>query len=105
GEHYDTASYRRAIARACDAAFLHPELSKIKPEKLTKEQRQELRAWRRQHRWHPHQLRHAAATNLRRECGIEIAQTVLGHQLGSAITEIYAEANVDAAKEAIKKVG
>ena len=32
-------SYRQAVVRACDRAFLHPELSKIKPKKLTADQR------------------------------------------------------------------
>ena len=40
--------------------------------------------------WHPHQLRHNAATNLRREHGIEIARIILGHR-SPAITEVYAE--------------
>ena len=32
-------------------------------------------------------------------------QTILGHQLGSAVTEIYAEANIERAKAAIEEVG
>jgi integrase len=40
--------------------------------------------------WHPHQLRHNAATNLRREHGIEVARIILGHR-SPAITEVYAE--------------
>ena len=55
--------------------------------------------------WTPHRLRHNAATNLRREHGIDIAQTVLGHRLGSGITELYAEANVAKAKDVIAKIG
>lgn len=30
--------------------------------------------------WHPHQLRHNAATALRREHGIEVARVILGHR-------------------------
>lgn len=65
----------------------------------------ELLAWHKAHRWHPHQLRHNAATRLRREFGIDLAQTILGHRLGSAVTEIYAEANVAKAKDVIARVG
>jgi integrase len=55
-------------------------------------------------RWHPHQLRHNAATYLRQQFGIDVARTVLGHS-SIAMTEIYAEADLEAAKNAIAKVG
>ena len=55
--------------------------------------------------WSPHRLRHNAASRLRRDFGIDLAQTILGHRLGSAIKEIYAEANVAKAIEVIGKVG
>ncbi len=55
--------------------------------------------------WSPHQLRHNAATRLRREFGIDLAATILGHRLGSQVTEIYAEANVSKAKAVVAKVG
>jgi integrase len=74
-------------------------------QRLTPEMRAELKNWRRSHRWHPHQLRHNAATRLRHEFGIDIAQTILGHRLGSAVTEIYAAANVKRAREAIRETG
>jgi hypothetical protein len=32
-------------------------------------------------------------------------QTILGHRIGSAITEIYAEANVRKAREVMGRVG
>jgi integrase len=55
GERYSTASYRRAIERACDAAGVP--------------------------RWTPHQLRHAKATAIanRERGGVELAQILLGH--------------------------
>jgi integrase len=40
--------------------------------------------------WHPNQLRHAHATAVRREYGLEAAGAVLGHSRMSA-TEVYAE--------------
>jgi integrase len=64
----------------------------------------EWRAWRRKHRWHPHQLRHSAATVIRKHFGIEAAQVVLGHATLAA-TQIYAEKNADAAKRIAAEVG
>ncbi len=75
---YAVASYRRAIARACDAAGVP--------------------------RWHPHQLRHTAATMLRKEYGLEAAQVILGHKT-LTITQIYAEKNIEAARSIMAKVG
>ncbi len=79
GERYTTESYRRGITRACDLAGVPA--------------------------WSPNQLRHNAATRLRREHGLDVAQTILGHRIGSAITELYAEANVRKARQVIAKVG
>lgn len=56
---------------------------------LTKKQTAELKAWHKQFHWHPHQLRHNAATYLRKEFGLETARIILG-QRSAAITEIYA---------------
>ncbi len=35
--------------------------------------------WRQENCWHPHQLRHTAATELRRAYGVEAARIILGH--------------------------
>lgn len=112
GQRYTTSTYRLAIARACDQAFPPPEpLAQRDDEnkkewkaRLTKEQKAELKAWRKAHRWHPHQLRHNAATYLRREFGLEAARIILGHH-STAVTEIYAEKDEQQAMEAIMKVG
>jgi integrase len=98
GERYGKDSYRQAVVRACDSAFVPPD------ELLTEEKHAELKAWRQQHRWHPHQLRHSAATAIRKHFGIEAAQTMLGHATLAA-TQIYAEKNVDAAKKIAAAVG
>lgn len=45
--------------------------------------------------WSPNQLRHAAATRIRQEFGLDAARALLGHS-SAAVTEIYAE--VDRAK-------
>lgn len=54
--------------------------------------------------WHPHQLRHAAATELRREIGIEAARVVLGHR-SPVMTEVYAEVDRQKAAAAMAKIG
>ncbi len=54
--------------------------------------------------WHPNQLRHNAATRLRREFGIEVARVILGHGRLET-TEIYAEADRDRAMEVMRQVG
>jgi integrase len=64
GERYRVDSYRRAIARACQRAKIPT--------------------------WKPHQLRHTAATLIRREHRVEAAQLLLGHA-NVKVTELYAE--------------
>jgi len=59
---------------------------------------------KKKHRWHPHQLRHNAATYLRKEFGLEAARIILGHP-STAVTEIYAEKDEQQAVEAIMKIG
>lgn len=76
--HYDPATYRRAIQRACEKADVP--------------------------RWHPHQLRHNAATALREQFGIEAARVVLGHR-SAAVTEIYAELDRETAARIMAQVG
>jgi integrase len=77
-ESYTTGSYRKAIRRACLKAGVPI--------------------------WHPHQLRHTAATTIRRQFGLEAAQAVLGHnELGT--TQIYAERNLEAARDVMKAIG
>jgi integrase len=54
--------------------------------------------------FHPNQLRHSAATALRREFGIEVARAVLGHS-SSSQTEIYAERDGRIASGAMERIG
>ena len=63
-----------------------------------------LKAWRRAHHWHPHQLRHNAATRLRKDFGLDVAQVVLGHKT-LVMTQVYAEKNVEAAAKVMLNVG
>jgi integrase len=103
-DHYDVVSYRRAIHRACDRAFPHSVLSSIAEKDQTDDQLAELEAWRKEHRWAPNRLRHATATRLRREIGIDAARTVLGHS-DADTTSIYAERDMEAAREAMERFG
>ncbi len=54
--------------------------------------------------WHPHQLRHNAATRLRREFGLDVARAVLGHS-SPAVTEVYAELDQAKAADAMARIG
>jgi len=93
-DSYTTASYRRAITRACDMADEIARKEADLPED----------APRVIPRWFPHQLRHSCATRLRKEYGIEAARVVLGHS-SAAVTEIYAEIDGMKAAEIMQKVG
>lgn len=104
GNCYDVDSYRRAINYGCDRAFPWLRQAGRKLDQLTPDERVELKAWRKAHHWHPHQLRHNAATNLRKEFGIEAARLILGHK-SVTVTEIYAELDRQKAADIIAKVG
>ena len=112
GDRYTTDAYRRAITRACDQALQPPpplarrddETEAKWQKRLTEAQRADLDAWRKAHRWHPHQLRHDAATELRKEFGIEAARIILGHR-SATITEVYAEKDEQQAVAAMVKIG
>lgn len=54
--------------------------------------------------WHPNQLRHNAATRLRKEFGLDVARAVLGHS-SPAVTEVYAELDGAKASEAMGIIG
>jgi integrase len=94
GARYTRRSYAVAIARACERAFPPPDSLSV----------EERPAWTKQHRWTPNQLRHAAATDLRRAFGIEAARVVLGHT-SSVVTEIYAALDQGKAADIMAKVG
>ena len=93
GESYTTQSYGQAVMYACSRAFQVPDGT---PE--------EKAAWRARYFWSPNQLRHAAATEIRKRHGLEAAQVILGH-LKSSTTEIYAEADHSRGFEIAQSVG
>lgn len=102
--HYRRSTYLNAVSRACDRAFPHPTLSQVEPARLTPEQVTELESWRRDHRWHPNQLRHTVGTDVRARFGLEAAQTVLGHAKAD-VTQVYAERDLAKAHDVIREIG
>lgn len=54
--------------------------------------------------WHPHQLRHTRAAEVRRAAGLDAARAALGHR-SPVITEHYAELDTAAAVEVMAKIG
>ena len=54
--------------------------------------------------WHPRQLRHALATKVRAEYGLEGAAAVLGHS-SLATSQIYAEVNETLATKIMAEIG
>jgi integrase len=94
GAAYTTASYGRSIKAACEKEW---------PTKGCALAAEELAKNRRRH-WHPNQLRHTAATEHRRQFGLEAAQILLGHAKAD-VTQIYAERDASKAVEIARQVG
>jgi integrase len=111
-ERYTATSYQHAIDRACDRAFPPPGVlaqrdGETRAEwwgRLTPAQRDEVKAWRTAHRWHPNQLRHNYATKVRKEHGLEAAQVLLGHSRAD-VTQVYAERDQQLAATVAAKIG
>jgi site-specific recombinase XerC len=82
-DRFDSASYRRAISYAIKKAHKAGVLVGA---------------------WHPNQLRHSRATEIRHSHGIEAAQVVLGHARAD-VTEVYAEKNLELAKRIAQQSG
>jgi integrase len=77
-DFYTVASYCRSIADACKKADVP--------------------------HWHPHQLRHNRATEIRKTFGLDAARVALGHR-SPQITETYAEIDIGRAIEVAAKIG
>ncbi|HUX14825.1 MAG TPA: site-specific integrase [Phycisphaerae bacterium] len=78
GDRYTPDTYRRAVQRGCEQAGVAT--------------------------WHPHQLRHAFATEIRRVASLDAARVLLGHRFAET-TEIYAEADRTGALDALRRLG
>ena len=114
GDRYTTSSYHRAIQYACDRAFPPPApLAKRAKENTADWKKRlvadglwdELMLWRRSHRFHPHQLRHNCASQLRRLHGLEASALVLGHASAKLTDAVYAERDLARVLEVIRKNG
>ena len=79
-------------------------IPKKTPESEKKRLRQLASAWRAEHCWNPNQLRHSAATKIRKHFGLEAAQVALGHSEAN-VTQIYAERDMTLATEVMRKLG
>ncbi len=104
GNWYTTHSYRRAIHYACDKAFPHPDLGSKVRSVMTAIQVANLKKWQSDHRWSPNQLRHAAATEVRKQFGLEAAQIILGHSAAD-VTQVYAERDLAKGLEVARLIG
>jgi integrase len=91
---YNKSSYHRAILRGVGKAnrTIEEEAKKQGTEPRLIPQ------------WHPNQLRHSAATEIRRKFGLEAAQTVLGHAKAD-VTQVYAERDYALAADVMEKIG
>jgi integrase len=78
GVRYSARSYHRAVADACRKAGVAA--------------------------WHPNQLRHLHATEVRKTFGLEAAQVVLGHAKAD-VTQVYAERDLSLAVKVASMVG
>ena len=94
GPRYDVNGYRRAIQRAADRANV--EAHRERPDVPAGE--------RLVPRWSPNQLRHARATEVRRQHGLEAAQVTLGHAKAD-VTQVYAERDVALAAAVARATG
>lgn len=79
GEHYTKDSYRVAIQRACVAAGIP--------------------------KWHPHQLRHAAATEIEKRYGTVAAQVFLGHSSAGITEAVYVHRDKSVSEKVARGIG
>jgi integrase len=96
GVCYNPRSYHQAIRAGCLKAFPVPE--QIAGNAVAEGK------WKSDHKWCPLQLRHSAATMIRKQFGLEAAQTVLGHSKAD-VTQIYAERDYTLAARVAREVG
>ena len=94
GDAYTTTSYRRAICYAAAKAFPLAKDASV----------QEREDWKSKYKWSTNQLRHNAATRVRKQYGVEGAQVILGHSRIST-TQVYAEINSERGIEIAKAIG
>jgi len=79
GERYTSEAYSQAVARACKRAGVP--------------------------HWHPHQIRHTAATEIRRQYGLEAASLMCEHSSAEITDAVYAERDIEKRAEIARKIG
>jgi integrase len=92
---YDRNSYARAVKRAVEKA----NADRRKAAAQAGDDSPVLLS-----HWHPNQLRHSAATKVRKMFNLEAAQVMLGHAKAD-VTQVYAERDARLAVEVAKKIG
>ncbi len=102
GERYSAMAVGHAIRKAIDRATTERSCAACKP--LPPAQRCPECQAKAIPYWHPHQLRHAKATEIRREYGLDVARVVLGHR-SPQITEVYAEIDTAKAATVMERLG
>jgi integrase len=117
---YDRRTYYRAVLYGCEIAFKMPRefrssesdrprktdtpaqvkaKAKVRADKAAKRC-----AWHAANAWHPHQVRHSAATEITKKSGKDVAQTVLGHTT-TRMTDTYVEPDIERAREVMERIG
>jgi hypothetical protein len=92
GSRYTPDSYTAAVARGIRAANRHLlSFGQQRPDDLVS-------------RFFPNQLRHAKATEIRKEAGLDAARAVLGHR-SPVVTEVYAEIDLLKAAQVMERLG
>src|SRR5207249_4170009 len=92
------------VQRGGRKSFTRPEKRRGWLTRLTAEQRMELKAWWKAHRFHPHQLRHTAATRWRKEFGAEATLVLLGDRT-TRMVDIYGEKDRAISSRIMEKIG
>ncbi len=96
GESYNPRAYHQAVRYGCIKAFPVPAEIADDPQAAEK--------WRAEHHWFPNQLRHSAATEIRKRFGLEAAQVTLGHSKAD-VTQVYAERDYTLAANVARQIG
>jgi len=97
GLQYTVSSFQHSLRKACDAADTAAK-------KALAERGEKVPEARIIPRWSPNQLRHSYATQVRREFGVDLAASALGHSNLSSI-EVYAERSREKLIEIAQKIG
>jgi integrase len=102
GQRYTSRSYAQAIAKAAQSARGRRAAELYRGQSLTIRQAFRQATEEIPH-WHPNQLRHSLATELRPH-GLDVTKTILGHTQVET-TQVYAEKDLAAAMELVARIG